>query len=417
MRIVPVLPHGIKDAPYLQTVRVQGGEPPYTITADLPEGLSMTDTGEISGTPIKAGAYPIEFTLSDPQHTTTQVMPLLIHEAAASKNAEIFIALSAPNGQTGVLDAEQFAQSSVDGMDNIIIHHVPRGGAVEVTIAYPEKREGQVYMKHGPTPENPEPHDYVMPDSRIQGNIAQFTLIDGGWGDDSLEADGNIIDPGGPGIPLNTIDGAVPAVLPISEPLRVEFQALCSGGECPANSVYEWSLISGSLPSGVTLTGSGRTGVLSGTPTQVGRYPFTVQVLARGSVVTTTSKSFTTDIIVNPVITTLITHYYVAILNREPDASGLAYWQTQASAPGANVKQVFRNMGLSFFGSAEYLGRNRSNAQLISDLYLTFLHRSADQSGLTYWLGQLSSGVSRNSVAASFAYSAEFTNYMNSIGL
>ncbi|MCB1921752.1 MAG: putative Ig domain-containing protein, partial [Candidatus Competibacteraceae bacterium] len=52
-----------------------------------------------------------------------------------------------------------------------------------------------------------------------------------------------------------------------------EFQALCSGGECPANSVYEWSLISGSLPSGVTLTGSGRTGVLSGTPTQSGALP------------------------------------------------------------------------------------------------------------------------------------------------
>ncbi|MCB1921751.1 MAG: tyrosine-type recombinase/integrase [Candidatus Competibacteraceae bacterium] len=41
-----------------------------------------------------------------------------------------------------------------------------------------------------------------------------------------------------------------------------------------------------------------------------------MQVLARGSVVTTTSKSFTIDAIVNPVITTLITHYYVAILNR-----------------------------------------------------------------------------------------------------
>ena len=45
-----------------------------------------------------------------------------------------------------------------------------------------------------------------------------------------------------------------------------------SGGTPP----YTWSILSGTLPSGITLSS---TGVLSGTPASLGTFDFTVQVL------------------------------------------------------------------------------------------------------------------------------------------
>ena len=117
--------------------------------------------------------------------------------------------------------------------------------------------------------------------------------------------------------------------------------------------------------------------------------------------------------------TTLITHYYVSILRREPDAGGLAYWQQEIAdkqAQGLDVKPVFRDMAAFFFFSPEYLDRNTPDEEFITNLYLTFFQREPDNSGMSFWLNRLAMGVSRNSVMADFLYSPEFTHFMEGLG-
>ena len=116
--------------------------------------------------------------------------------------------------------------------------------------------------------------------------------------------------------------------------------------------------------------------------------------------------------------TTLITHYYTSILERSPDSGGLAFWKnqiTQAQILGQDAKPVFRTMATQFFNSPEYLGRNTTNTQYITNLYFTFFQRAPDSGGMSYWMGKLAAGMSRNTAMNGFLYSNEFTTFMQSL--
>jgi hypothetical protein len=54
-----------------------------------------------------------------------------------------------------------------------------------------------------------------------------LVIVDGDIGDADLKVDGNLLDQGGPAAPGNPIDDPEPAVHPIGEFYRAEFQALC----------------------------------------------------------------------------------------------------------------------------------------------------------------------------------------------
>ena len=117
--------------------------------------------------------------------------------------------------------------------------------------------------------------------------------------------------------------------------------------------------------------------------------------------------------------TTLITHYYTSILERGPDAGGLAYWRdqiVQRQALGLDVKPVFRDMAFFFFNSAEYLARNTTDTQYITNLYFTFFQRAPDAGGMSFWLDELAKGMPRNTAMNGFLYSVEFTAFMQSLG-
>jgi uncharacterized repeat protein (TIGR02543 family) len=433
------LPIALVQAPYKQTLAAVGGQPPYLFTAaGLPAGLSLTPGGLLSGTPVESGVAAVELTVTDAagqraQHSTiltvrdltfTQPNPeqpeQTIDGAAEScptaKITTRTLKLGAPGapapGPNGITLPYGLLEIKVSGCQ-------PGQTVLALTTVYPEPLPpGAQYWKYGRTRANPEPHWYVLPGAIIQGNTITLVIVDGDIGDSDLAVDGNLLDPGGPGVTGNAIDGAVPAVLPISEPYRAEFQALCDQGQCPTNSAYDWSLAAGALPQGLTLTGAGATATLSGTPTQAGRYPFTVQALARGDHPVSTQQSYTV-VITTPEATTLITHYYVSILEREPEAEGLAYWQgliADKQAGGADVKPVFREMANFFFFSPEYLGRNTTDRQFITNLYLTFFQREPDEGGYAFWLDQLAQGMARNDAMAGFLYSPEFTDFMLGLG-
>ncbi len=114
----------------------------------------------------------------------------------------------------------------------------------------------------------------------------------------------------------------------------------------------------------------------------------------------------------------LVTHYYEAILRREPDAGGKSYWEGEAThmaSLGADVNEVWYAMAMSFFASPEYAGLGRDDSGFVTDLYETFFNRAPDASGLSYWTGQMASGLPRDNVLLSFLFSSEFTSFTQSI--
>ena len=130
---------------------------------------------------------------------------------------------------------------------------------------------------------------------------------------------------------------------------------------------------------------------------------------------TALSQSVTVSTVSSAAVSSLITHYYQAILRRAPDPSGQAYWQGEATrmqSLGASVNEAFYAMAVAFFASSEYAALNRDNAGFTTDLYNTFFNRTPDAGGLTYWTGQLASGLPRDALLLSFMFSNEFNTYM-----
>jgi hypothetical protein len=111
----------------------------------------------------------------------------------------------------------------------------------------------------------------------------------------------------------------------------------------------------------------------------------------------------------------LITHYYTNILNRVADDGGKAFWQSEVSRMSnlsVSPNEAYIALALNFFTSAEFLARGFGDEQFVRNLYLTFYNREADQGGLDYWRGLLSSGLPRDMIMYAFMFSPEFGNFM-----
>jgi endo-1,4-beta-D-glucanase Y len=118
------------------------------------------------------------------------------------------------------------------------------------------------------------------------------------------------------------------------------------------------------------------------------------------------------------VASSLITHYYQAILGRAPEASGLSYWLgevVRVQGLGIDIQEAFRVMAGQFFTSDEYLNQNTNDPQYVTDLYETFFDRDPDTEGLSYWTGQLTAGLPRSVVLFHFLFSDEFAVTMQSL--
>jgi Domain of unknown function (DUF4214) len=93
-----------------------------------------------------------------------------------------------------------------------------------------------------------------------------------------------------------------------------------------------------------------------------------------------------------------VTSLYEALLNRLPDAQGLAGW-VQALQNGTTRTQV----ATAFFLSPEHRGIE------VDQLYLLILHRPSDPGGRAIWVAQLVGGMSENQIAIQFLVSPEYT--------
>ena len=98
---------------------------------------------------------------------------------------------------------------------------------------------------------------------------------------------------------------------------------------------------------------------------------------------------------------------YQAAFDRKPDTTGLNYWTKDLDA-GNSIQQVAK----SFVDSAEFKALNPSSDQnaLINNFYLHVLHRDADATGLQYWKGEMNKGMTASEVLVSFSESQENIN-------
>jgi len=88
-----------------------------------------------------------------------------------------------------------------------------------------------------------------------------------------------------------------------------------------------------------------------------------------------------------------IAKLYVATFNRAPDSAGLDYWLNNS---GLNLEQIAE----SFFNQPETLATydGLDNEAFVQAVYLNLFNRSAEQSGVDYWVGELNSGNVAQSV-------------------
>ncbi len=108
-----------------------------------------------------------------------------------------------------------------------------------------------------------------------------------------------------------------------------------------------------------------------------------------------------------------VTRLYQVCLNRAPDAAGLADWINRLSSG----KTTGATTAYGFIFSKEFQNRNYCNEHYVKQLYLAFMGRPYDQSGLDYWIGKLESGATREEVFNGFAMSKEFGSLCAGYGI
>ena len=104
--------------------------------------------------------------------------------------------------------------------------------------------------------------------------------------------------------------------------------------------------------------------------------------------------------------TQFFTDLYQCILNRAPDANGLAYWVAQPST--MTLGSIYQ----AWFSSAEYLSQHTSNEKFVTQLYNCVDWRQPDTGGYNGYLQALQSGTkTRSWMVTAFVTSNEFSTH------
>ncbi|HUB66305.1 MAG TPA: putative Ig domain-containing protein [Candidatus Methylacidiphilales bacterium] len=251
------LPGGAVAASYSQTLMASGGTPPYTwsiASGSLPAGLSLSSGGVISGTPTVAGTFSF----------TAQVTDSNSMSATATFSLTIY-----PQGTPIIATSSPLPQGTAGAAYNQTL--TASGGTTPYTwsIASGSLPAGLSLSSTGvisgtPTTAGTANFTVQVTDSDGLSSTAPFILT---VNPPPTITTGSPLPSGGVGTAYNQTLAA-------------------SGGTTP----YTWSLSSGSLPVGLSLSTSGAIG---GTPTTAGTATFTVQVADANQATATQTFSLT----------------------------------------------------------------------------------------------------------------------------
>jgi len=258
----PAPPSGEVGVAYSNQLTVTGGTSPFTWSVSagtLPPGLTLNaSTGLLSGTPTAAGSSTFTVRVVDAStQSATQSVTLVIAAAPALSFApaagEVNVAYSQQPVRTG--GTAPFAWAVTAGS-------LPAGLSINASTGL---------VSGSPTAAGSFSVTITVTDSFNQVATTTATIV--------IAA-------------LPTLTFPAPASGQVGVAYSTSFTA--AGGTAPLT----WSIPAGALPAGLTLTAG--TGVLSGTPTTVGSYSFTVAVTDANN--KTATKAVTLVIAAGPLV-------------------------------------------------------------------------------------------------------------------
>lgn len=267
------LPPVIVGNSYNQTVAVTGGTPPYvdwTITNGiLPPGLIIDLTGLISGIPTTPGNYSFTVNVEDTAgNIGNQILSILVQSVAPT-----ITTINLLSGTSGVAYSDTiYASGGTTPYTNwqITIGTLPPGLLLSGT-----------------------PTNASISGTPISAGVYNFTA--------SVTDSAGAVDT--QNLSITIIDGTIPTIsttelnfAPTNAAYSETLQA--SGGSLP----YNWSILSGDFPTGLTLNSS--TGEISGIPTSNGSYVFTIQLVDATGKIDTQLLSIVVGNFILPSITT-----------------------------------------------------------------------------------------------------------------
>ena len=262
------LSDGVVNKPYSQTLQATGGTPPYTWsllsgTGSFPDGLTLSREGVISGTPTRAAGFTFTVQVSD---AASQVSGRTLGLRIATPLT--ILSTSLPEGNVGIPYFFVFGASG--GLGAYIWSLAPGSaplppgfslginGGVSGTTTTPGTFDFTVQVTDGSSPAQTATRASSVPigNRLVVSNSGAF--------------------------PLGVVSYA----------FSFSYQAV--GGTLP----YTWSLLAGTLPSGLTLNPT--TGEIAGIPTTSGN--FDIRLRVSDSSTPAQTFDFSPRIDVNPVL-------------------------------------------------------------------------------------------------------------------
>lgn len=112
-------------------------------------------------------------------------------------------------------------------------------------------------------------------------------------------------------------------------------------------------------------------------------------------------------------LTKFVNRIYVKAMGRSGEPDGLNYWCNAIQSRSKTPQQAAEY----FMRSEEFRSKGLSDEEYVKVLYRVFMGREYDQAGLNFWLGELRSGNSRETVLRRFSNCPEFREIMSTFGL
>jgi putative Ig domain-containing protein len=253
------LPDGVVGEAYSQTLKGSGGSPPYhwdIMTGRVPDGLSFSASGVISGTPTAPGEISFQVRVTD---QSGQVL-------TASLSIDI-----SPPPQLTVLSPSALPVAAV----GVPYRYELKATAGTAPYAWVKKKK----KKFGALPEGLSlSSDGVISGTPTTQGVSNFTILVSD-ANDRQASKPVTLEVGPPPPPLSIKTDTLPQALQ-GLPYSAALEA--SGGVGP----YTWKIDSGVLPDGVTMTVDG---AISGRPSTPGATAFVVSV--KDSLGTASTKS------------------------------------------------------------------------------------------------------------------------------
>jgi hypothetical protein len=294
------LPNGQLTVPYSQSLNATGGVPPYTWSISsgaLPQGLTLNPTtGVISGTPagnIGIVTFTVQVSDSSPTPLTAQKAFTVSITLTLSITSQAL-----PAGTKGV--AYPATQLAATGGTTPYTWSIS-SGALPAGLSLAASSGA---ITGTPTATGASTFTALVTDAAGLTASAQFSI--------TINAQSPALSITTTSLPAGTKGVVYPAT-----------QLAATGGTTP----YTWSISSGSLPAGLSLTAS--SGALSGTPTATGGNTFTVTV--------TDAKGLTASAQLSITINAQVAPPSITTTSLPAGTMGVAYPATQLAATGGTT--------------------------------------------------------------------------------